>query len=138
MTLIKKPSILAFNLFGRTQQHPTSDVLNPKKNNSTGAFLYTQAVSGGAQACSHQSGKIAVGYQADWAVLDPHHPILIPAKGTIQQDSVIDSWIFSGNRNAISQVIVAGNHIIEDGHHPLQESINQRFRQTINQLKESV
>ena len=124
--------------YGQRLMHQQRNVINPKKNHSTGAFLYTQAVSGGAQACGHQSGKIAVGYQADWVVLDAEHPILYPAKGTNQHDSVIDSWVFSGNQNAVSQVIVSGNHVIQDGHHPLQEGINQRFRQTLDQLKESV
>ena len=51
------------------------------------------------------------------------------------QDEILDSWIFSGNQNTISDVFVAGSHLIKQSRHAQQTRINADFRTAMQQLK---
>jgi len=80
---------------------------------STGAALYARALAGGAQAADQKVGAIAVGRRADLVVLDADHPCLVGRSG----DALVDSWIFSGNGNPVTDVVVAGEWLVRDGRH---------------------
>lgn len=75
---------------------------------STCRTLFDKAVTGGAQACGHSSGAIAVGKRADFIVLDTDHPLLCERSG----DEILDSWIFSGNSNVVRDVYVGDRHVM--------------------------
>lgn len=117
--------------YGQRLTHQRRNVLNKAAESSTGVNLYSLAALGGAQACNHRSGRIAVGQQADWVVLNCNHPQLIGR----HESSLIDSWVFSGNQTVVKDVIVAGQHVILDGQHRHQHTINNRFRKTISELQ---
>ncbi len=117
--------------YGQRLLHRSRNVLAGGYEQSTGRTLFDKAVVGGAQACGHNSGAIAVGKRADFIVLDTDHPLLYQRGG----DELLDSWIFSGNQNTVRDVYVGGKHIIKDGHHAQEVAIAERFKSTLNTLR---
>ena len=116
--------------YGQRLKHGSRNQLSSADVSSTGRRLFEGAAAGGAQACGHNSGAIAMGKRADIVVLDQDHPLLYSRDG----DKLLDSWIFSGNSNAVSDVYVGGEHVIVEGQHPLQEQIEARFKATMQEL----
>jgi formimidoylglutamate deiminase len=119
--------------YGQRLVHRSRNVLASGSGQSTGRTLFDKAVAGGAQACGHNSGAIAVGKRADFVVLDTDHPLLCERNG----DEILDSWIFSGNSNAVRDVFVGGKQVIEDGRHTDEAEIAKRFKATLKRLKEN-
>lgn len=116
--------------YGQRLLHKSRNQLSGGANHSTGRNLFDIATTGGAQACDHNAGVIEIGKRADLLVLDCENPLLIGRS----QDQLLDSWIFSGNANVISDVYVGGQHVIRDGQHANQEHINKQFRATMLEL----
>jgi len=73
-------------------------------DDSCGRFLYQHMAKGGGIAIGQRVGKLAVGYRADFLVLDDGHELL---NGRLP-DVALDSWIFAGDRSMIDSVWVAG------------------------------
>jgi formimidoylglutamate deiminase len=96
----------------------------------TGAGLYRRALVGGAQACGRKIGEIAPGYRADLVVLDPEHPLLIGRR----HESMLDSWIFSGNETPVRDVMVGGAWVVEDRRHVAQDDILRNYKTCIARL----
>ena len=111
--------------------HRSRNQLAGGANQSTGRTLYEGAALGGAKACGVAGGVLAVGQRADWVVLDDEHPILVDR----HDDEILDSWIFSGNSNAVRDVYVGGKQVIKNGQHANKDQIEQRFRQTVRALR---
>jgi formimidoylglutamate deiminase len=97
---------------------------------STGATLFRRALAGGAQALGRPIGALAPGMRADIVVLDPDHPALYGRQG----DTLLDSWIFSGNANPVRDVIVGGQFVVQDGVHPHEEQALADYRRAIRRL----
>lgn len=116
--------------YGQRLKHNSRNQLSGGFKCSTGETLFGLVVAGGAQACAHNSGEIAVGKRADFIILDDSSPILAGR----EKNEILDSWIFSGNRNSVSDVYVGGQHVIRDGVHAQQELIEQRFRAVLHDL----
>jgi len=72
------------------------------------------------------SAAIATGFEAtgDAATLDETAPQLAGAAA----NDVIDRWVFSGNRNLIDTVEVAGRKVVEGGRHVDAERIAANYR----------
>ncbi len=87
-------------------------------------------MAGGAQALGQPVGGLKVGNRADFIVVDASHPLLIGREGA----TLVDSLVFSGNQNPITDVFVGGEQVITEGFHEREEAINRRFRRAINQL----
>ncbi len=117
--------------YGQRLVHQSRNLLAGGFQRSTGRTLFNQAAAGGAQACGHNSGAIAVGKRADFVVLDTDHPLLCERNG----DELLDSWIFSGNSNTVRDVYVGGKHLIQDGQHAQQNEIAKRFKLTLKALR---
>lgn len=66
----------------------------------------------------------------DAIVLDADAPQLAGAR----PDDVADRWIFSGNRNLVREVEVAGKTVVSDGRHRDHDRIATRYRSTIEAL----
>lgn len=96
----------------------------------TGQNLYLHAARGGARACDSSAGVLQVGARADFIALDARHPRLYGR----QYGTLLDSWIFSGNDNAVSDVVVGGAHMIEAGQHRIEHDIKHQYLKTIDQL----
>ena len=117
--------------YGQRLIHRSRNVLSDGYGKSTGRALFHKAVTGGAQACGHNSGAIALGKRADFIVLDTSHPVLCER----DNDELLDSWIFSGNNNTVRDVYVGGKQVIQDGQHEQQSEIAERFKSTLKTLR---
>ncbi|WP_421081843.1 formimidoylglutamate deiminase [Serratia fonticola] len=94
--------------------------------------LYQQALQGGAQACGTAIGKLAVGYRADWLVLDGDDPYLASAPDA----SILNRWLFAGGKEQIRDVFVAGRQVIEQGRHALQQQSSAEFLQVLKTFQQ--
>lgn len=94
--------------------------------------LYHQALRGGAQACGTAIGKLAVGYRADWLVLDGDDPYLASAPDA----SILNRWLFAGGKEQIRDVFVAGRQVIEQGSHALQQQSSAEFLQVLKTFQQ--
>ena len=112
--------------------------LNQKRRNigassegdSTGETLFKASLAGGSQALDQPIGSLSPGHRADLIVLNNQHPVLLGRTGS----AIIDSWIFTGGRELISDVFVAGQHLVKKHRHIRQENIERRYRETIKSL----
>ncbi len=100
-------------------------------HSSTGRRLLEAVLAGGAQACGRNLGALQPGARADFVVLDTDHPLLAERQG----DEILDSWIFSGNRNLVQEVWIGGQPIVQAGRHPRRDVIAARFRTTQQRLR---
>ena len=94
-----------------------------------GRKLWQSACDGGARALGRRAGAIAPGRRADLVVLDPEHPALIGRTG----DTLLDSFVFSGNTNPVRDVICGGQRVIEQGRHSREVEIGRGFRRAIRE-----
>ncbi|WP_447878916.1 formimidoylglutamate deiminase [Serratia fonticola] len=94
--------------------------------------LYQQALRGGAQACGTAICKLAVGYRADWLVLDGDDPYLASAPDA----SILNRWLFAGGKEQIRDVFVAGRQVIEQGRHALQQQSSAEFLQVLKTFQQ--
>ena len=103
---------------------------------STGECLYAHALAGGARGTLQPVGWFggadasAPGTRADFLVLEDEAPELV---GT-QPGDAVDRWIFSGNRNLVREVYVAGRRAVEQGRHVQRDAIAARYRRTLESL----
>ena len=100
---------------------------------SVGRHLLNSAWLGGARALARKVGRLSPGLRADFICLDDQHPRLVERKG----DQVLDSWIFSGNELMVSDVVVGGKQVVEQGRHQHEDLIRNRFSETLKQLAAS-
>jgi formimidoylglutamate deiminase len=116
--------------YGQRLVGNSRNVLVSPRHPNTGRNLLGGALQGGAQACGRKLGRIEPGYRADFVALDNRHPRLY-GRGL---DSLLDSWIFSGNENAVRSVYVGGQKVIDQGRHAREETIVSNFFSTLDQL----
>ncbi|HET6435447.1 MAG TPA: formimidoylglutamate deiminase, partial [Xanthomonadaceae bacterium] len=60
---------------------------------------------------------------ADWLVLDTDAPQF----AGLQPADAVDRWLFSGNRNLVRDVFVAGEQVVRDGRHRDRDAIAARY-----------
>ncbi len=116
--------------YGQRLLHRRRTLLTGGAGSHNGAWLYRQALTGGAQALGRRIGALEVGARADWLVLDQEHPLLACRRG----DAWLDALIFAGNANAIRDVIVGGQWCVREGRHREEESIAERYRSALREL----
>ncbi|QOL26188.1 formimidoylglutamate deiminase [Thalassotalea sp. LPB0316] len=97
---------------------------------SVGLNLWQQAAKGGAQSTSSNTGEIAVGKQADLLVLD-QAKLNCFATGDKYN---LDSLIFASQSNCIKDVMVNGQWVIQDYHHPLEQQSQASFSELLAKL----
>jgi formimidoylglutamate deiminase len=90
---------------------------------SVGETLLHDVVASGAQATGFDVTD-------DHIVLDQQAPQFA---GMRERDA-IDRWIFSGNRNLVRDVVVAGRRVVADGRHFDRDAIAARYRATMQDL----
>lgn len=116
--------------YGRRLVDRQRNMMATASSPNTGMALLEQALKGGEQSSGLKIGKISPGYRADFVVLDSNHSRLYGR----QEESLIDSWIFSGNENMVRDVYVAGKHVIQDGHHADEETIEKEYQRILDEL----
>ncbi|MBC7989814.1 MAG: formimidoylglutamate deiminase, partial [Luteimonas sp.] len=90
---------------------------------SVGETLLHDAVACGPQATAFAAND-------DHLVLDDQAPQL----AGMREEDAIDRWIFSGNRNLVRDVVVAGKRVVADGRHVDRNAIAARYRATLQAL----
>lgn len=96
-------------------------------SSSVGETLWGDALFGGARAAGLALGALEAGARADLIVLDEDAPQLA-GRG---REHLLDSWLFSGNRNLVKDVMVNGRWCVRDGRHPAREAIAARYAKAI-------
>jgi formimidoylglutamate deiminase len=101
---------------------------------SVGETLLRGVSHSAAASTGMTLGTIAAGRRADWIALDDTAPELAARDET----SLVDSWLFSGNRNLVKDVVVAGQRVVHDGHHFDEARIAARYRNCVQRLAASL
>jgi len=97
---------------------------------STGRRLFEGICKGGAQAAGRKTGVIKEGYLADLLALNTNHVDLERHK----EDTLLDSYIFSGDDRMISDVWSAGRHLVKDGEHISRTEITRAYKKATKKL----
>ncbi|MDP2699429.1 formimidoylglutamate deiminase [Thalassospira sp.] len=101
---------------------------------STARRLYDDVALGGAQAAGRNAGRIEVGALADLMALDATSVDLIGRTG----DTILDAFVFAGDDRMVRDVWSAGRHMVREGRHIAHDSITNRYRQVMAQLRDMV
>ncbi|WP_156292387.1 formimidoylglutamate deiminase [Serratia oryzae] len=118
--------------YGQRLRDQRRNRLTTPEQPAVGDALYQQALQGGAQACGTAIGQLAVGYRADWLVLDGDDPYLAAAADA----SILNRWLFAGGKEQIRDVFVAGRQVIEQGRHALQQQSSAEFLQVLKTFQQ--
>ena len=120
--------------YGQRLAHRRRAIVAGTDDVSSGARLLAAALDGGRAALGQPVGRLAPGARADWVVLDPEHPVLAGREG----DALLDSWIVSGDRRPVRDVMVAGEWRVREGRHPDEERVSAAYREVVRGLAERV
>ncbi len=115
--------------YGQRLKYKARNVLAMTEG-STGLQLYKNALIGGARALGRQSGEIAVGAWADLVGLDTTNDQLC----ALSPEQVIDGFIFTENKNIITDLWSAGRHCVKQGQHIQRSAISKRYRNVMSKL----
>ncbi|GAB3360287.1 formimidoylglutamate deiminase [Lysobacter tyrosinilyticus] len=92
-------------------------------SSSVGETLLRDAMASAHRSSGHAIGALAAGAFADCLVLDTDAPQF----AGLHSEDAIDRWIFSGNRNLVSEVYVGGERVVADGRHRDRDAIAARY-----------
>lgn len=113
----------------RLRDHSRAALAMPDR--STGRRLMDAAATGGAQAAGRGSGQIAPGAWADLLALDTAHPDLEGLSG----DTALDTFVFAGGRDMVTDVWSAGRHMVQTGQHIRRGAIIRAYRRAVAPLR---
>jgi len=119
--------------YGQRLLHQRRNVAFASEQRDVGQYLWQAALRGGAQAAGRKVGALAEGLRADLLVLDGSHPNL---DGVVDAE-VLGRFLFCGNDNLVRDVLCGGRWVVQGGRHVAQDAIAQRYRQAMNDLRES-
>jgi formimidoylglutamate deiminase len=94
------------------------------------ARLFDCATISGARSINAPSGAIENGQAADFFTVDLNDPSIAGAS----PDDLLTAIVFSLSQSAVKDVVVGGKRIVEDGRHPQQEEIIERFKKLQKKL----
>ncbi len=97
----------------------------------TGYALFDQAVTGGARASGQPTGRLEAGGLADLIVLDDSDPMFAGH----DQDTLLDSLVFSGYRVPIDRVMVNGEWRVVDGRHVDDDETKRAYRRAVEAFR---
>ncbi len=99
---------------------------------STGRTLFEGALRGGSQALGVATSHagIAKNGAADFVSLR----LDAPAFAHRSEDSLLDSWIFAGVKNAIDGVWRAGKKVVSEGKHHARDAAERSWREALGRL----
>lgn len=100
---------------------------------SVGAYLYTAAARGGAQALARNAGVIETGKLADLVAIDSQSPALC----ALSADNILDGLAFAAKDNVVTDVWSAGRHQVSEGRHVDRNAVFSRYRSAVRQLVDS-
>lgn len=100
------------------------------EGDSVGESLLHGTLASGANATGQPVGELAPGMAADWIELDACAAAFAGAR----PGDLADRWLFSGNRNLVREVRVAGERVVADGRHRDAATIAARYRAAVERL----
>lgn len=98
---------------------------------SCGRRMLETVAEGGASALGRDAGRIEAGALADLLALDTASSTLTGLSG----DRLLDTWIFAGGDDLVSDVWAAGRHVVKDGRHIKHDAIAARFNKVMLRLR---
>lgn len=98
---------------------------------SVGAHLWRMACVAGAQASGRNIGELKVGARADIVVINTELPLFCNRS----DDAIIDTFVFSGDRSAVRDVMVGGRWLVHDGAHFAETAIAAGYKRAVNLLR---
>ncbi|MBZ0260760.1 MAG: amidohydrolase family protein, partial [Hyphomicrobiales bacterium] len=98
---------------------------------SVGRTLLEASSQSAEHALGRPTGKFALGYQADMVELE----VMDPAFVGIEDDRILDAWIFAADRSVVSNVMVAGDWIVKSGVHRNEQPLRQRYEAALRRLR---
>jgi formimidoylglutamate deiminase len=110
------------------------NVLGRREGDCVAAHLLTMATRVGATALGIDTGALKPGRWADLVSFDLTDPALAGADA----DSVLSALLFSADGRAVRDVMVGGQLVVRDGHHPLTRSCCTEYEALCNELFGSV
>lgn len=114
--------------YSQRLKHAARNVLS--KGGSVGESLYRAVLAGGVQALARQGGAIAVGAWADLVAINGNHL----AFSALEDDELLDGWIFAGDDTVVTDVWAAGRHCVAEGRHRHRETIERTYREAMSGL----
>ena len=111
--------------------HRERTLIKESENPSVGAVIFEKALTGGAHSLGRKTGRIEVGFRADFLVLDSSLPFL---EGKVR-DHILDAAIFASNENPIKDVMAGGRWVVRNRHHKREEQIRERCRGAIKRMR---
>ncbi len=97
----------------------------------SGHTLFNLAAAGGARACGQHTGRLEPGALADLVVLDDADPMFVGH----DEETLLDSLIFSGYRVPIERVMVHGEWRVVDGRHVNDDESRAAYRRVLEALQ---
>ncbi|MCC0065075.1 MAG: formimidoylglutamate deiminase [Defluviimonas sp.] len=97
---------------------------------SVGAFIYTSAARGGAQALARGSGTIATRNLADLVAIDSQAPALC----ALSRDRLLDGLVFAAKDSVVTDVWSAGRHVVSGGVHADRGAVFESYRAAMREL----
>jgi formimidoylglutamate deiminase len=94
------------------------------------ARLFECATVHGAQALGVESGSLRPGEYGDMISVDLSE---ISIAGNTPE-TLLPLLVFGASRSAVRDVVVNGRIILQDGHHPLQQEIIQKYREVYRKV----
>ncbi len=116
--------------YGQRLARQQRTVLTDAGGGHTGEYLWREAAKGGAQALAQPIGEITVGKRADLLVINRDTPMMA---GSFY-GQVMDSFIFSGQNNPITDVMVAGVWQVRGGKHVDEDEIFGAYKETVSKI----
>ncbi|WP_294223490.1 formimidoylglutamate deiminase [uncultured Shimia sp.] len=101
---------------------------------STGRRMIDAISAGGAQAAGRGAGKVEVGAWADLLALDTDHLDLTGLQG----DTLLDSFVFTGDNRMVTDVWSAGRHMVQHGRHIHRDKIAAAYRKAVKPLRDGL
>ncbi len=116
--------------YGQRLRHRRRNLAAGPDRPSVGESLLTGVLASARAAGGWSQGALTAGCHADCIVLDPDAPALC-GHGP---ESILDAWIFAGNRPAVREVWVGGRRRVEDGRHRDRDRLYAAYRRAIAAL----
>jgi len=118
--------------YGQRLQHRRRNIAATQEQRNVADYLWQAALRGGAQAAGRRVGALESGKRADLLVLDGSHPNL----DGVADAEILGRLVFCGNDNLVRDVLCGGRWVVQGGRHMAQDTLAQRYRQAIRQLRE--
>lgn len=118
--------------YGQRLQSRHRTIAVSESSASVGETLWGDALFGGSRAAGQVLGAIeaGVGARADLIVLDDAAAQLAGR----EREHLLDTLVFSGNRNLVRDVMVGGRWRVRDGRHGDGARIAQRYADVVRRL----